>query len=111
MRSDFNISLRRPNEPLGVKVELKHVTKMNSLKDCFNYEINRQIYLLDQGLTVNSETRGVDIKNGTTYALRDKEDTQDYRFMPEPDIPPINLKDVRFKNNLKRITLMVLMGV
>ena len=92
--------MRRPHEPLGVKVELKHVAKMNSLKDCVNYEINRQISLLDQGLSVKKETRGVDIENGTTYTLRDKEDNQDYRLMPEPDIPELILKDVSFKNNV-----------
>lgn len=96
VRSDFNISVRRPHEPLGVRTELKHVTKMNSLKDCVNYEINRQILLLDQGLSVTSETRGIDIKNGKTFSLRDKEASKDYRFMPEPDIPRLTLTDVGF---------------
>lgn len=69
---------------------------MNSLKECVNYEINRQILLLDQGLPINSETRGVDFVNGKTYTLRDKEASKDYRFMPEPDIPQIKLTNVYF---------------
>ena len=96
VRSDFNISVRRIDQPLGTRTELKHITKMNSLKDCVNYEINRQISILDQGLPVKSETRGIDIKNGTTFTLRDKESGKDYRFMPEPDVPRIPLTNVRF---------------
>ena len=92
---DFNISVQEENiSGLGERTELKHIAKLSSIRECVNYEIQRQIDIIEDGQEVITETRGIDLKKGVTTKLRDKESYNDYRFMPEPDLPLINIQQV-----------------
>ncbi len=88
MRADANISLAREGEPLGTRAEVKNLNSFNSVFQAINYEIARQTALLDRGEKVVQETRGWDDVKLATASQRSKEEAQDYRYFPEPDIPP-----------------------
>ncbi len=95
MRVDANISLAdAQNEPSGAKVELKNLNSFRQLKQALTYEEARQRSLLEPML---SETRGFDPKTRQTFPLRTKEEKLDYRFFPEPDLPPLRLDPSRIK--------------
>lgn len=92
MRVEVNISLAPAgSENLGTKVELKNINSFKFAADAVDYEIKRQSSLLDRGEKIHHETRGWDEKKQTTVAQRHKEESQDYRYFPEPDIPPLKL--------------------
>nr|XP_002127266.1 glutamyl-tRNA(Gln) amidotransferase subunit B, mitochondrial-like [Ciona intestinalis] len=93
LRVDVNISLHKPGEPLGTRAEVKNINGMRILHQVIEHEILRQSDLLDHGFAVEQETRGYDDVNRTTYSMRDKEMKTDYRFMPEPNLPPLQLYD------------------
>ncbi|CAH2301164.1 glutamyl-tRNA(Gln) amidotransferase subunit B, mitochondrial isoform X1 [Pelobates cultripes] len=93
MRVDANISVHHPGEPLGVRTEVKNLNSARFLAKAIDYEIQRQIKVLDNGGTILNETRSFDYKHGSTIPMRDKEGKQDYRFMPEPNLPPLILYD------------------
>ena len=87
MRADANISVSNDGV-LGTRAEVKNLNSFNSVLRAINYEIARQSELLAQGGTVVQETRGWDDAAGKTVSQRSKEEAQDYRYFPEPDIPP-----------------------
>ncbi|XP_069545350.1 glutamyl-tRNA(Gln) amidotransferase subunit B, mitochondrial [Brachyistius frenatus] len=89
LRVDANVSVHRPGEPLGVRTEVKNINSVRYLGRAIDYEIQRQIDVLQRGGTVQNETRAYDSKSGETIPMRDKEGLQDYRFMPEPNLPPL----------------------
>ncbi|XP_034441963.1 glutamyl-tRNA(Gln) amidotransferase subunit B, mitochondrial [Hippoglossus hippoglossus] len=89
MRVDANVSVHTPGEPLGVRTEVKNINSIRFLARAIDYEIRRQIDVLQRGGRVQSETRAYDSKSGETVPMRDKEGLQDYRFMPEPNLPPL----------------------
>lgn len=89
LRVDANVSVHRPGEPLGVRTEVKNINSARYLARAIDYEITRQIDVLQRGGTVQNETRAYDSKSGETIPMRDKEGLQDYRFMPEPNLPPL----------------------
>ncbi|KAK7929471.1 hypothetical protein WMY93_005866 [Mugilogobius chulae] len=89
LRVDANVSVHRPGEPLGVRTEVKNINSARYLARAIDYEIQRQIQVLERGGTVQNETRAYDSKAGETIPMRDKEGLQDYRFMPEPNLPPL----------------------
>uniref|UniRef100_A0A672ZPS6 Glutamyl-tRNA(Gln) amidotransferase subunit B, mitochondrial n=1 Tax=Sphaeramia orbicularis TaxID=375764 RepID=A0A672ZPS6_9TELE len=89
LRVDANVSVHRPGEPLGVRTEVKNINSARYLARAIDYEIQRQIDVLQRGGTVQNETRAYDSKSGETIPMRDKEGLQDYRFMPEPNLPPL----------------------
>ncbi|KAM9793053.1 glutamyl-tRNA(Gln) amidotransferase subunit B, mitochondrial [Neosynchiropus ocellatus] len=91
LRVDANVSVHRPGEPLGVRTEVKNINSVRYLARAIDYEIRRQIDVLRNGGTVQNETRAYDSKTGETVPMRDKEGLQDYRFMPEPNLPPLML--------------------
>ncbi|KAG8453976.1 hypothetical protein GDO86_000559 [Hymenochirus boettgeri] len=93
MRVDANVSIHRPGEPFGVRTEVKNLNSARFLAKAIDYEIMRQCEILDTGGTILNETRAFDYKLGTTIPMRDKEGKQDYRFMPEPNLPPLILYD------------------
>ncbi|KAM9314283.1 glutamyl-tRNA(Gln) amidotransferase subunit B, mitochondrial [Pholidichthys leucotaenia] len=89
LRVDANVSVHRPGEPLGVRAEVKNINSIRYLARAIDYEIQRQIDVLQRGGAVQNETRAYDSKSGETIPMRDKEGLQDYRFMPEPNLPPL----------------------
>ncbi|TRY65147.1 hypothetical protein DNTS_031792 [Danionella cerebrum] len=89
LRVDANVSVHRPGDPLGVRTEVKNINSVRHLAKAIDYEIQRQMKVLRSGGTVINETRAFDSKSSTTIAMRDKEGLQDYRFMPEPNLPPL----------------------
>lgn len=92
LRCDVNVSVRKKGDPvLGTRCEVKNVNSMRFARRAIEYEAARQIAILEQGGAVVQETRGFDAANGNTYPLRDKEEAHDYRYFPEPDLPPVVL--------------------
>lgn len=89
LRVDANVSVHRPDEPLGIRTEVKNINSARYLARAIDYEIQRQIDVLLRGGTVQNETRAYDSKLGETIPMRDKEGLQDYRFMLEPNLPPL----------------------
>ena len=90
MRFDVNVSVSK-SAKLGTRTESKNLNSFKSVERAAEYEINRQIELLEKGQTVVQETRGWDEAKQKTFSQRSKEEANDYRYMPEPDIPPVNL--------------------
>ena len=92
MRCEVNISLRPKNQKeLGTKVEVKNLNSFRAVERAIDYEIKRQTELLNQGEKIIQETRGWDPIKEITYSQRTKEEAQDYRYFPEPDLPPLNV--------------------
>jgi aspartyl-tRNA(Asn)/glutamyl-tRNA(Gln) amidotransferase subunit B len=88
MRFDVNVSVSQTDE-LGTRTESKNLNSFRSVEKSVDYEINRQIELLEQGETIVQETRGWDDSKQATFSQRSKENADDYRYMPDPDIPPV----------------------
>lgn len=91
MRADVNVSLHRPGTALGTKVEVKNLNSFKSVAAAIAFEVHRQEVLLEDGRDVVQETRGWNEGGQKTYLLRTKEGSADYRYMPEPDLPPLSL--------------------
>ena len=89
MRVDANVSVHRVGEPWGTRCEIKNLNSLRSLGRAIDYEARRQIDLLEAGETVHQETRHWDEASGRTGLLRSKEDADDYRYFPEPDLVPL----------------------
>ncbi|MBR1860017.1 MAG: Asp-tRNA(Asn)/Glu-tRNA(Gln) amidotransferase subunit GatB [Selenomonadaceae bacterium] len=90
LRADINVSLRPVgSDKLGTRTEMKNINSFKSLEDAINYEIDRQAEVLDDGGKIIQETRTWNPEKGITQSMRSKEDAHDYRYMPEPDLPPI----------------------
>lgn len=89
LRCDVNISVRKKGvEQLGTKVEIKNLNSIRFIKKAIESEKKRLIELIESGGTVLQQTRGFDEFTGTTYAIRTKEDADDYRYFADPDLPP-----------------------
>ncbi len=94
LRCDANISVRKKGEEkLGTRVEVKNLNSIRHIRKAVEYEANRLISMVEKGETIIQQTRSFDAANGTTFAIRDKEDADDYRYFPEPDLPPFRLSD------------------
>nr|CAH7716732.1 unnamed protein product [Callosobruchus chinensis] len=91
LRVDANISIHKNGEPLGVRTEIKNIGSIRGVAAAVEYEIKRQIQVRNEGGIITNETRAWDAVNKTTVAMRDKEVAQDYRFMPEPNLPPLHI--------------------
>ncbi len=90
MRCDVNISLaKRDAEQLGTRAEIKNLNSLKSIARAIEYEIYRQTEIIENGERVIQETRRFSDQTGETTAMRSKEDAQDYRYFPDPDIPPV----------------------
>jgi len=93
-RCDANVSVRKKGETeLGTKVEVKNLNSIRNVKRAIEYEADRMINMLDNGELITQQTRSFDADTGTTFAIRDKEEADDYRYFPEPDLTPFNLTD------------------
>ncbi|MEJ7736002.1 MAG: Asp-tRNA(Asn)/Glu-tRNA(Gln) amidotransferase subunit GatB [Chitinophagaceae bacterium] len=89
MRCDANISIRLKGEKkLGTKVEVKNLNSIRNVKKAIEYEVRRMIALAEMGETIVQQTRSYDASSDSTFALRTKEEANDYRYFPDPDLPP-----------------------
>ncbi|MBD2716647.1 Asp-tRNA(Asn)/Glu-tRNA(Gln) amidotransferase subunit GatB [Microvirga sp. STR05] len=94
LRCDANISVMlRGADKFGTKVEVKNMNSFRNVQRAIEYEIERQIQLVEAGEIIDSETRGFDAQTGTTNGQRSKETMNDYRYFPEPDLPPVIIDD------------------
>lgn len=91
LRLEANISVSQNSNELGTKVEVKNLNSFRALAKAIDYEIKRQIDLLEKGHQVIQETRGWDEIKEETFSQRSKEEAHDYRYFPEPDLPPFSL--------------------
>lgn len=102
LRCDANISVRlKGSDKLGSKVEVKNMNSIRNVQRAIDYEIKRQIELLEAGEYIHQETRSFDAVNDTTFKLRSKEMANDYRYFPEPDLPPV-IVDINYINSIKK---------
>jgi aspartyl-tRNA(Asn)/glutamyl-tRNA(Gln) amidotransferase subunit B len=93
MRVEANVSLRpHGTEAFGTRVEVKNMNSFRSLERAIDFEIDRQAAALDAGEAINQETRGWSDDRGVTYRMRSKETSDDYRYFPEPDLPPLHVQ-------------------
>ena len=92
MRFDVNVSVSKTDE-LGTRTESKNLNSFRSVEKAAEYEINRQIEVLESGVKIVQETRGWDDAKQKTFSQRTKENADDYRYMPDPDLPPVVLSD------------------
>ncbi len=104
MRCDANVSIRLKGETkLGIKVEVKNLNSIRNVRKAIEFEIDRMIGRLEKGEKIYQQTRSFDASDDTTFAIREKEEANDYRYFPEPDLPPINLSNeylISIKNSL-----------
>lgn len=107
MRFDVNISVaKKGSNELGTRAEVKNLNSFRSVERAAEYEFNRQIEVIEKGEAVVQETRGWDEATGRTTSQRSKADAQDYRYMPDPDIPPIILSDEDIRRMQADVPLM-----
>ncbi len=93
IRADVNLSIAKRGEPLGTRTETKNLNSLRSVRRAIEAEIARQTDVLESGGRVVQETRHFDDASGTGYGMRSKEDAQDYRYFPEPDLMPVVMTD------------------
>ncbi len=103
MRCDANVSIRLKGEKkLGVKVEVKNLNSIRNVRKAIEYEVKRMIELAEAGETILQQTRSFDAGNDTTFSLRSKEEANDYRYFPDPDLPPFIVSEEQL-NNIKKL--------
>lgn len=105
MRFDINISVSKTDE-LGTRTETKNINSFRAVEKVVDYELRRQIEELEKGNSIVQETRGWDDTKQKTFSQRTKEDSHDYRYFPDPDIPPIVLNDDQIKEVEKTMPVM-----
>jgi len=104
LRCDANISVRlKGSEKFGTKVEIKNMNSIRNVKNAIDFEIDRQISLLEKGESIIHETRGFNAVNGKTLSQRHKEEANDYRYFPEPDLQPIIIGQEYIENVKKSL--------
>ena len=91
MRADVNVSVRKPGEKFGTRCEIKNVNSIRFMGQAIEYEARRQIGILEDGGSIDQETRLYDAKKGETRSMRSKEEAHDYRYFPDPDLLPLKL--------------------
>ena len=93
LRADVNVSVNKPGNELGTRCEIKNLNSFKFIYAAIVYEAKRQIKLIEQGESVNQETRLFNTQSGETRSMRSKEDAHDYRYFPDPDLLPLTLDD------------------
>jgi aspartyl-tRNA(Asn)/glutamyl-tRNA(Gln) amidotransferase subunit B len=88
-RCDANVSVRRPGQPFGTRREIKNLNSFKFMQQAIDFEVQWQIDRLEDGLKIDQATVLFDPDSGETRAMRSKEDAQDYRYFPDPDLPPL----------------------
>ena len=101
MRVEVNISLNKGEKKLGTKVEIKNINSFRSVERGIDFEIKRQTDFLESGKNIIQETRGWDDNKGITVSQREKEEAQDYRYFPEPDLPMHHFKTTDALDNIR----------
>ena len=100
-RADVNVSVRKKGDTkLGTRTEMKNMNSFRSITRAIEYEVDRQIDILEEGRKVEQETLRWDDVSGKTFSMRDKEDAQDYRYFPDPDLVAIKLSE-EYINQIK----------
>src|SRR5436309_8190717 len=89
LRADVNVSVRKPGDPLGTRCEIKNMNSINFIGQAIEYEARRQIGIIEDGGTIEQETRLFDPNKGETRSMRFKEEAHDYRYFPDPDLLPL----------------------
>ncbi|MBC6497443.1 MAG: Asp-tRNA(Asn)/Glu-tRNA(Gln) amidotransferase subunit GatB [Alphaproteobacteria bacterium GM7ARS4] len=97
LRADVNVSVRQPHEPLGTRCEIKNLNSMRFIQQAIDYEAQRHISLREKGQTITQQTRLFNTNTQRTYAMRSKEEAHDYRYFPDPDLPPLVLDPARIQ--------------
>ena len=105
MRFDVNVSVSK-DDVLGTRAEIKNLNSFRSVEKAVEYEYKRQVELLESGEKIIQETRGWDDSKNITYSMRSKENADDYRYMPEPDVPPIELTDEQISKTEKSMPIL-----
>ncbi|WP_439499803.1 Asp-tRNA(Asn)/Glu-tRNA(Gln) amidotransferase subunit GatB [Bosea sp. (in: a-proteobacteria)] len=100
LRADVNVSVRRPGEPLGTRCEIKNVNSIRFIGQAVDVEARRQVGIIEDGGTIDQETRLYDPGKGETRSMRSKEEAHDYRYFPDPDLLPLEFDDA-FVEGLK----------
>lgn len=98
LRADINVSVHKPGEPFGIRTEMKNMNSFRSIIRAIEYEVERQIDVIENGGKIIQETLRWDEVSGKTFSMRDKEDAEDYRYFPEPDLVAIKLSDEYIQN-------------
>ncbi|AYD48816.1 Asp-tRNA(Asn)/Glu-tRNA(Gln) amidotransferase subunit GatB [Arachidicoccus soli] len=94
LRCDANVSIRlKGDTKLGTRCEVKNLNSTRNIKKAIEYEIERMVKMAEDGETILQQTRSFNADNDTTFSLRDKEEANDYRYFPEPDLAPLNLSE------------------
>ena len=106
LRADVNVSVHKFGEPFGTRTEMKNMNSFKSISRAIEYEKERQIYELEHGNKIEQETLRWDDLEGRTFPMRNKEDSQDYRYFPEPDLVAIKLSDEYIENIKKQLPEM-----
>ena len=91
LRADVNVSVRKPGAPLGTRCEIKNVNSIRFIGQAIEHEARRQIEIIEEGGTIDQETRLFDPDKGETRSMRSKEEAHDYRYFPDPDLLPLEL--------------------
>ena len=103
LRCDANVSIRKKGEPLGTRCEIKNLNSIKNLEKAIEFEANRQVKIIEEGKTVDQETRLFDTNLGRTKTMRSKEEAHDYRYFPDPDLLPLILTQTRIDNIRKTL--------
>jgi len=107
LRCDVNLSVRKRGESaFGTRTEIKNLNSFSFIVKAIDYEFSRQVALLEAGQTVRQETRRFDVATGKTERMRGKENADDYRYFPEPDLPPIHVTEERIRAIAAEIPLL-----
>jgi len=102
LRADVNVSVRKKGEKeFGTRCEIKNVNSIKFMQMAIEYEANRQVDAIEEGESIDQETRLFDIKKNETRSMRSKEDAHDYRYFPDPDLLPLEISD-DFINDIKK---------
>ncbi|MGC1742631.1 MAG: Asp-tRNA(Asn)/Glu-tRNA(Gln) amidotransferase subunit GatB [Pseudolabrys sp.] len=101
LRADVNVSVRRPGDPLGTRCEIKNVNSIRFIGQAIEHEARRQIEILEEGGVIQQETRLFDAGRGETRSMRSKEEAHDYRYLPDPDLLPLEF-DQTYVDELKK---------
>ena len=111
LRADVNVSVRpKGSKEFGTRCEIKNVNSIKFMQMAIEYEANRQVDLIEEGKTIDQETRLFDTKKNETRSMRSKEDAHDYRYFPDPDLLPLEVSE-KLQSGLQPQLQMVIISL